>query len=544
MPQFELICFVLMLVAVLNIAARKIHLPYPVLMVIGGLVLGFIPKLPRVVMPPELVLPILLPPLLFAAAFLTSWHDFRSKLRPIVLLAVGLVLVTTVAVACVAHFIIPDLPWAAAFVLGAIVSAPDAIAATSIFKNLEVPRHIVTVLEGESLVNDAAALVAYRFGVVAVVTGSFSPSAAAMMLPLVAIGGVAIGGLVGIGVDWILRRLDDPPVQITISLLAPFIAYLAAERLHCSGVLAVVTAGILIGWRMPRMIKARTRLELAAFWQILVYLLNGIIFIFIGLQLPRVVEGLGHRPWGHLLFETTVVAAVVIGVRLLWIFPSAWLPRLLSPALLARDPYPDWRHLVIIGWAGMRGVVSLATALALPFVTATGAPFPGRDTIIFISFAVILFTIVVQGLTLPFLIRLLKVKGDGKTICEEHIARLVANQAALTYLGDLAKSDPQHHEHFSLLQAQYHERLVYLESGANDEYPAVFEMNIPPSPLHRFTLGALRIEHDALIELRNQHRINDETLRVVQRDIDLAEARLTEMKLSTRTRACADTTAT
>lgn len=544
MPQFELICFILMLVAVLNIVARKIQMPYPVLMVIGGLVLGFIPQLPRVVMPPELVLPILLPPLLFAAAFLTSWHDFRSKLRPIVLLAVGLVLVTTLAVACAAHFIIPGLPWAAAFVLGAIVSAPDAIAATSIFKNLEVPRHIVTVLEGESLVNDAAALVAYRFGVVAVVTGSFSPSSAAMMLPLVAFGGVTIGGLVGLGVDWILRRLDDPPVQITISLLAPFIAYLAAERLHCSGVLAVVTAGIFIGWRMPRMIKARTRLELAAFWQMLVYLLNGIIFIFIGLQLPRVVEGLGHRPWGHLLFETTVVAAVVIGVRLLWIFPSAWLPRLLFPALLARDPYPDWRHLFIIGWAGMRGVVSLATALALPFITATGAPFPGRDTIIFISFAVILFTIVAQGLTLPFLIRLLKVKGDGKTLCEEHIARVVANQAVLTYIRDLAKSDPQHQEHFSLLQAQYHERLAYLESGADDEDPAVFEVDSPPSPLRRFSLDALRIEHDALIELRNQHRINDETLRVVQRDIDLAEARLTEMKFSTRTRACADTTAT
>ncbi|MDB6172140.1 MAG: Na+/H+ antiporter, partial [Chthoniobacteraceae bacterium] len=449
-----------MLVAALDLAACKIRLPYPVLMVLSGLGLGLIPGLPRVTFAPELVLPIFLPPLLFPAAFLTSWHDFRTNLRPIVLLAVGLVLLTMVAVAWVAHCFISDLSWPAAFVLGAIVSTPDAIAATSVFKRLMVPRRIVTVLEGESLVNDAVALVSYRFGVAAVVTGSFSPSAAVLVLPLVVVGGATIGGLVGLGVDWILRRLDDPPVQITISLLAPFLAYLSAERLGCSGALAVVTAGVLIGWRLPRMVTARTRLDLSAFWQMLVYLLNGIIFIFIGLQLPQVMDGLEHKSWGHLIFEAGVVSAVVIAVRLLWIFPSAYVPRFLFRGILARDPYPDWRHLVIIGWSGMRGVDSLATALALPFITATSAPFPGRDTIIFISFVVILCTLVLQGLTLPILIRLLKVERDGKADCEEHVARVAANQAALGYLERLAESDAQHGEQLTLLQAQYHERLA------------------------------------------------------------------------------------
>jgi len=512
------------------VAARRIGLPYPVLMVLSGLGLSLFPGLPRVNIAPELVLPIFLPPLLFPAAFLTSWHDFKSNLRPIILLAVGLVLVTMAAVAWVSHSIIHDLSWPGAFVLGAIVSPPDAIAATAVFQSLEIPRRIVTVLEGESLVNDTVALVAYRLGVAAVITGTFSPSAAAMELPLVALGGVAIGGGVGLGVDWILRRLDDPPVQITISLLAPFLAYLPADRLGCSGALAIVTAGVFIGWRLPRMVKARTRLDMAAFWQMLVYLLNGIIFVFIGLELPRVMEGLGHKSWRSLLFQAGAVSATVIGVRLFWIFPSAYLPRFLFKRIRARDPYPDWRHLVIIGWSGMRGVDSLATALALPFITAAGSPFPGRDTIIFVSFAVILVTLVAQGLTLPFLIRLLNVKGDGKADCEEMIARIRANEAALAYVESLADSETEYGEQLNLLMAQYHERLTQLrttEAAADSE---AGEMTQAASPFRRFALEALHVEYDTLIDLRNEHRINDETLRVVQRDVDLAETRLVEME--------------
>ncbi len=536
MPQLELVCFVLMLVAVLDIAARKIHLPYPVLMVLCGLTLGLIPKLPQIAFAPELVLPIFLPPLLFPAALLTSWHDFKSNLRPIFLLAVGLVLLTIAAVAWVAHACIPHLPWAAAFVLGAIVSPPDAIAATAVFERLEVPRRIVTILEGESLVNDTVALVAYRFGIAAVVTGTFSATTAAMELPLVALGGAAIGWIVGVSVDWIQRRLDDPPVQITISLLAPYLAYLAAEHLECSGALAIVTAGVYLGWRLPRMISARTRLELAAFWKMLVYLLNGVVFIFIGLQLPQVMHGLEqHTAWSRLFFQAGAVSAVVIVIRLLWIFPAAYLPRFLSPALRARDPYPDWRDIAIIGWSGMRGVDSLATALALPLATAVGAPFPGRDIIIFVSFAVILLTLVAQGLSLPVLIRLLKVKGDGKADCEEQVARLAANQAALAYLERRAETEIEQRPQLNLLQAEYHERMAQLEheEDACDASAAATtnDTAAPPSHFHQAARDALQVERDTIIDLRNQHRINDETLRIVQRDIDLADARLYEREL-------------
>ncbi len=262
MVEIELICLLLMVVAALDTVARKAGLPYPVLLVLSGLVLSLVPHLPHVGFDPELALPVFLPPLLYPAALFTSWRDFRRNLRPIALLAVGLVLTTTVAVAWVAHAMIPGLPWASALILGAIISPPDAIAATAVLQRMKIPRRVVAVLEGESLVNDSIALVVYRFGIAAVVTGSFSLPAAVLKLPVVGLGGVLIGWLVGVAVHWLQRRLDDPPVQITISLLTPFVAYLPAERLGLSGVLAVVTSGLYIGWRSPLMVTARTRLEL------------------------------------------------------------------------------------------------------------------------------------------------------------------------------------------------------------------------------------------------------------------------------------------
>ena len=294
MAEIELVCLLLIVVAALDIVARKVGLPYPVLLVLSGLALSLVPYLPHVALDPELALLVFLPPLLYRAAFFTSWRDFRRNLRPIALHAFGLVLTTTVAVAWVAHSLMPRLPWAAALILGAIVSPPDAIAATAVLQRMKIPRRIIAVLEGESLVNDSIALVAYRFGIGAVVTGSFSLPAAMIELPVVGLGGVFVGFVGGMAVHWIQRRLDDPPVQITIALLTPFAAYLPAEQLGLSGVLAVVTAGLYIGWRSPLTLTPRTRLEAVAFWGIVVFLLNGVIFILIGLQLPDVVGGLVH----------------------------------------------------------------------------------------------------------------------------------------------------------------------------------------------------------------------------------------------------------
>jgi len=264
----------------------------------------------------------------------------------------------------------------------------------------------------------------------------------------------------------------------------------------------------------------------------LVYLMNGVVFIFIGLQLPKVTQGLrDENAWTHLIFQAVAVGAATILVRFVWIFPSAYLPRLLSAKLRARDPYPDWRDVAIIGWSGMRGADSLATALALPLMTAAGRPFPGRESIIFISYAVILLTLVAQGLSLPFLIRFLKVKGDGRAECEEHVARVAANQAALAYIERLAETDADHRRQLDLLQAEYHERLAQLEEEEDDGTAETSETAPPASRFHQAAREALRVERETIIELRNEHRINDETLRVVQRDIDLADARLFEREL-------------
>src|SRR6266581_3407401 len=440
----EIFVGLLLAVAVLALVARRLTIPYPILFVIGGLLLGLIPKLPKVRLDPNLVFLFFLPPLLFPAALFTSWRDFRANLRPISLLAVGLVLFTTVAVAFLAHYFIEDLPLAAGFVLGAIVSPPDAVAATAIADRLKVPRRIVTILEGESLVNDATALVAYRFAVVAVVTGSFSLAHASGQFLIVGMGGILIGWAGGWLAGQFHKRVDDAPIEITVSLLTPFVAYFSAERAGVSGVLAVVTAGLYLGWRMPELLTFKTRLQGGPVWEMLEFLLNGFVFILIGLQLPEVLNALSGNaiPIPRLVWYALLISLAVILIRILWVFPATYLPRLLFKKLCKHDPYPKWQHVTIVAWTGMRGVVSLAAALALPDKIQGGSPFPGRDLILFLSFVVILATLVVQGLSLPPLIRWLGVKDDGSMEKEEREARLKANQAALARLNEIAERDP------------------------------------------------------------------------------------------------------
>ncbi|HEY3662802.1 MAG TPA: Na+/H+ antiporter, partial [Chthoniobacterales bacterium] len=393
MHHAEPVVLLLVLVAGLVILANKWAIPYPVLLVLGGLVLGLVPSLPVIRLDPNLVLFFFLPPLLYPAALFTSWRDFRRNLRPILFLAIGLVLLTMTVVAWVAHSFIAGLPWAAAFALGAIVSPPDAVAAEAILKRLRVPARIQAVLGGESLVNDATALVAYQFAVAAMVTGRFSLGEASLQFVFVGVGGVALGLLVGVVMRWVQRHLDDPPVQITISLLTPFAAYLLAERCYVSGVLSTVAAGMYLGWHSTAL-SARTRLQAQAFWEMIAFLLNGFIFIMIGLQLPGILHNLNHEPIFRLTIHGLLVSGTVVFVRIAWVFPATYLPRWLSPKMRARDPIPPWQHSVLIAWAGMRGVVSLAAAFALPIVLANRQPFPGRSYILFLTFCVILVTLV------------------------------------------------------------------------------------------------------------------------------------------------------
>ncbi|HEY3931211.1 MAG TPA: Na+/H+ antiporter [Verrucomicrobiae bacterium] len=515
----------LLAVAVLALVARKLHIPYPILFVLGGLLLGWIPGLPKVRLNPDLVFLFFLPPLLFPAALFTSWRDFRLNLRPISLLAIGLVLFTTVAVAYFAHYFM-NLPLAVGFVLGAIISPPDAIAATAIAERLKVPRRIVTILEGESLVNDATALVAYRFAVVAVISGSFSLAHASGQFFIVGIGGILIGLAVGWLAEQFHRRVDDAPIEITVSLLTPFAAYLLAERLDVSGVLAVVVAGLYLGRRMPELLTFKTRLQGGPVWEMVEFLLNGFVFILIGLQLPEVLHALSSHdiPIHRLIWYALLISFAVILIRILWVFPAAYLPRLLFKSIRTRDPYPSWRHVTIIGWTGMRGVVSLAAALALPLTIQNGEPFPGRDLILFLTFVVILATLVVQGLSLPPLIRWLGVKDDGSMEKEEREARLKANQTALANLNEIAERNPAKADALQRLRVEYEDHIRQVE-GAERENTGT-PLRLFSSEFERLSREALQVERRTILQLRNDNAISDEVLRRIQRDIDLAEARL------------------
>jgi CPA1 family monovalent cation:H+ antiporter len=524
----EIFVVLLLAVAVLALLARKLNIPYPILFVIGGLLLGLLPGIPPVRLDPELVFLFFLPPLLFPAALFTSWRDFRANLRPISLLAIGLVLFTTVAVAYLAHYFM-HLPLAAGFVLGAIISPPDAIAASAIAERLKIPRRIVTILEGESLVNDATALVAYRFAVIAVATGSFSFVNAGGQFVFVGLGGIAIGLMIGWLAQQFHKRVNDAPIEITVSLLTPFVAYLLAERLGVSGVLAVVTAGLYLGRRMPELLTFKTRLQGGPVWEMVEFILNGFVFILIGLQLPEVLGALAGEnfPIERLFWDALLITFAVILIRILWVFPATYLPRLIFKKLCRRDPYPNWRHVSIVAWTGMRGVVSLAAALAIPLTTdgkPNGPPFPGRDLILFLTFIVILATLVVQGLSLPVLIRWLGVKDDGAMEQEERKARLKANQTALARLNEIAEREPAKAEALQRVRLEYEDHIRQIE-GTEPE-SAGTPLRLFSSEYERLSLEALQVERGTILHLRDLDVINDEVLRRIQRDIDLAEARL------------------
>jgi len=523
MHQAEVIVLLFTVVAASVLVARKMALPYPVVLVLVGLILSFIPRLPEVKLNPDVVFYFFLPPLLYPPALFTSWRDFRRNLRPIVLLAIGLVLLTMVVVACVVHALIPSLPWAAAFALGAIVSPPDAVAATSIITRLPVPHRIVSILEGESLLNDATALVALQFAVAALMTGKFSIGQASLRFVWAAAGGIALGLLVGVAIRWVQRRLDDPPVQITISLLTPFLAYLPAERMHASGVLAVVTTGIYLGWHSPLILTARYRLQAFAFWEIVVFLLNGFIFTAIGLQLPGILRSLKGESLFSPIENALLVSAAVVLVRMAWVFPGAYLPFLLH-ARTRRESFPEWRNVVLIGWSGMRGVVSLAAAFALPYILPNGSPFPGRNYILFLTFGVILVTLLFQGLTLPIAIQKLCIKADNPTDEEERLARLQANQAAIDSIEKLRATGKFSPDTVDRLRAEYDERVEQLRLCA--ENPDDCRGEIATPQYQRLQRQALDVERQTIIRLRNDRVINDDALRRIQRDLDLAEARL------------------
>jgi Na+/H+ antiporter len=508
--------------AALLAAAQIVRVPYPILLVLGGLGLGLVPGMPHIELPPDLVLVAILPPLLYGTAFFTSLRELRANVRSIGLLAVGLVLTTMLAVAAVAHAVIPGIDWPTAFVLGAIVSPTDPTAATAIAQRLGLPRRLVGLIEGESLVNDGTALVAYRFAVAAVVTGSFSLAAATGRFFVNVLGGIAIGIAVGLVIREVRRRLDNPPVEITISVLSGYFAYLPAEAAGVSGILAAVTVGIYMGWHAPELTTAQMRLQGQAVWEILFFLLQALLFGLIGLQLSSILDALSGNSTGTLIRYAVVVTAAVIGARFAWIFLTTYLPRLLSRRL--RDRAPPWQASTVLAWSGMRGAVSLAAALALPLTTDAGAPFPHRELIVFLTFAVIVGTVVVQGLTLPGLIRLLGFEDEALPEKEEAKARIAAAEAALERLEELVGEDWVRDDTAERIRGLYDFRRERFRARFDAESDGAIESR--SLDYQRLRRELLEAERRAVVELRRSGRIDDEVMRRVVRDLDLEEARL------------------
>jgi monovalent cation/hydrogen antiporter len=505
-------------------AAPRLHVPYPILLVVGGLLLGLVPGVPTIQVPPEFVLVGVLPPLLYSAAFFTSLRDLRAYRRAIGLLSIGLVVGTTVGVAVVAHALVDRLTWASAFVLGAIVSPTDPIAATSVARRLGIPRRIMAIAEGESLVNDGSSLVIYKFAVAAVVTGSVSGMAASLSFVWTVVGGVGIGLAVGWVIRQVRRRLDNPPVEITIALMTGYFAFIPATLAGASGVLAVVAAGVYVGWHTPELTTVETRLQGDAFWEILTFLLNGLLFVLVGLSLPAVVDSLGGGLTTTLLWQAAAVFLAVVVLRYLWLFPATYGVRWAFPRIRERDPYPPWQHTTLLGWMGMRGAVSLAAALAIPIHIRGGVGFPGRSLIIFLTFAVILGTLVIQGLTLPAMVRALGLEDDGTAEREEVKARIHAANAALARIDELIEEDWVRNETAERLRGLYQfRRNRFTERYTGDGDGAIEEQSASYQQLLHVLLEA---ERQAVYELRRSGAIGDDAMRAVSRELDLEEARL------------------
>ncbi len=517
----QIVLFLLAVLVLVAVVAQRLKTAPSILLVVAGIALALVPGLPPVELAPELVLLVLLPPLIYSAGVSMSWREFRFNLRSITLLAFGCVVFTTCAVAAALHYLL-GWQWGVAFALGAIVAPPDVVAPLAIARRLALPRRVLVVLEGEGLANDATALILYRFAVVAVTTGSFSLTQAAGTFSLIVVGEI----LYGIGVGWLSLRLRqwaaNPRVEITLSLMTPYLAYWVPEHLGGSGVLATVAAGLYVSWNGPRLIPAATRLQGIFFWDLIIYLIEGFVFLVTGLQARTLIEKAHDFPVRELLVATAITAAIVIVARFIWVFPATYLPRWLIPAVGRRDPPPPWQQPFIISFTGVRGVVSLAAALAIPLTIASGAPFPQRGLILFVAFGVIIITLVGQGLMLPAVINWIGVGAHGKAEHRrEQEAELAARNAAIRasrrHLEKIASERNLSPEILEFLNARHDHRERLIPDDLDGGLKAMREGNDLRQEL-------IEAERNFLYELLREGQITDESRRRLERDLDLEEA--------------------
>lgn len=521
----------------LTAIANKRKLPYPILLVAAGLIIGFVPQLPDLALNPDVVFVIILPPLLYDAASKTSWHEFRTSIRPISALAITLVFFTTIAVAIAAYFLIPGFTWPLAFVLGAVVSPPDAVAASGIIKGLGLNKKVITILEGESLVNDASALIAYRYAVTAVTTGTFIFWKAGLQFLLVAGVGILIGIVTGYLFVLAHKKIENNPVvETSLTLLTPFVSYLIAEQFHMSGVLAVVSTGLVIAWRSPEVFSYQTRMRTRVVWDTLIFLLHGFVFILIGLQLPSIIKDLGQYPFMQMLGYGLLISLVTIVVRILWVFAGAsWQNVFQKKNKSGDDISPNdktddtWKNVLIVAWTGTRGVISLAAALALPFFLEDGTAFPKRHSIIFLAFVVIFVTLVVQGLSLPLLIRWLRIKPQDNTATEEKELQLYLATSTLNFIEqdlqvqlDNKLQEQLKKKYEVLIQDLTKEIRRHKKAKRNDE--EIKEP--PPNALINAQLEINKFKRELLLKMHKEGEFSDTAIRQVEREMDIDELKL------------------
>lgn len=520
------IVFLLLLffVVAFGVLAKKLQTPYPIVLVIGGLLLSFVPGIPKISLNPDVVFFVILPPLLYGAAWLTSWRELSHNLVSILFLAFGLVTFTVVGVSYACHWFLPGFDWRMGLVLGAVVAPTDAIAATSIATRIGLPKRIVDVLEGESLLNDASALLALEFGI-ALLVGEQRPTLAAGIwrFGFLVVVGVLVGLAIGEIVHLVEHRIDDGPIEIALSILTPYVAYLSAEAVHASGILAVVVCGLYLSRKSSHFFSPNVRLQAWAVWGSLTFVLNGLVFVLIGLQLPYVLDTIREYPLRTLLLYGAAFSVFLIVLRLLWVYPGTYLAYFIRQRLLHQsEATPTARQIFVVGWTGMRGVISLAAAIALPQMLANGEPFSQRSMIIFLTFSVILVTLVLQGLTLPPVIRALALAGGPAEHPEEMEARRLMLQAALDHLEESRQTPgAESDEVYRDMAQHYRRRLATLNKDAPaDGTVADFRR------FERLSRDLLTIERQTAVQLRNQRRISDEVLRELERELDLGEARL------------------
>jgi Na+/H+ antiporter len=541
MNEFKIVIFLMAILIILTAVINKRKFPFPILLVAAGLVIGFVPQLPNLTLDPDVVFIIILPPLLYEAASKTSWHEFRTAIRPISALAITLVFFTTVAVAITAHYLIPGFSWPLAFVLGAVVSPPDAVAASGIIKGLGLNKKVITILEGESLVNDASALIAYRYAVAAVTTGTFIFWKAGLQFLLVAGAGIIIGIVVGYLFVLAHKKIENNAVvETSLTLLSPYISYLAAEQFHMSGVLAVVTTGLVISWRAPEVFSYHARMRIKGVWETLVFLLHGFVFILIGLQLPSIIKDLGNYPFSEILGYGLLISAVTIIVRIIWVFAGVssqtffQKKKKTTDDLSANDNQEStWKNVLVVAWTGTRGVISLAAALALPLVLEDGTAFPKRHSIIFLAFVVIFVTLVVQGLSLPLLIRWLKIKPQDNTIEEEKELQLYLATSTLNFI-EQDFPMPLDNKLQEQLKKKYELKIndltkeIRLQKKAkrNDE-----EIKPPPpTDLVNAQLEIGKFKRELLVKIHKEGEFSDAAIKKVEREMDIDELKL-ELKV-------------